>query len=298
MVAVQGAFNLALRPGARGAFADEYESLPAIYPGVTNVETSAKAIEEYIVTTGLATMPVKPELEPTPMDTPIQIGKVSVKHTSYGLGYGVSHELMINDLYGVVNEPSARFLGASQRDAEERVAHGVYNLAFTTQQAYDSVSLLNNSHALNDGTTLANRPSPEQALGVGAIQASVERFRFLKTERGLRIRYRPEILFVPPQLEWRANELTQSQFKPYTANNEINPLSRLGLKVESSEFLSSATAWFMLAAIRRLRAWFLWRERPGLTDDYDKSRRAAEFYNHSIFSTVVVDYRGFDGSTP
>lgn len=297
MAAVQGAFNHVLRPGARAAFADEYDSLPAIYPGVINVETSSKRLEEWIITTGLATMPEKPELVATPMDTPIQIGKVTVIHTSYGLGYAVSHELMINDLYNVVNGPSARFLGASQRDTEERKAHAVYNNAFTTQQAYDAVSLLNATHTLNNGATIANRPSPDQALGVGALQASVERSRFLLTERGLRIRFRPEILFVPPQLEWRANEITQSQFKPFTANNEINPVARLGLRVESSEFLTSATAWYMLAAVRRLKAFFLWRERPGLSDDFDKSKRAATFFNHSIFSVVTVDYRGFDGST-
>lgn len=297
MPAVSGAFNEALRPGFRRAFADDYEQLPLIYAAVLPVDSSRRAFEEWLVTTGLGTMPEKPEAEDVALDKPIQIAKVKVAHTSYGLGYEVSHEMMINDLYGLVNEPSARFLAASQRDVEERKAHAIFNLAFTTQQAYDGVSLLNATHTLADGTTLANRPSPDQALSVAALQASVERFRALKTERGLRVRFRPEVLFVPPQLEWRAWELTGSQFKPFTANNEINPVARLGLRVESSEYLTSATAWFVLAGRQRLRAWLVWREKPNLRDTFNEKARVATMMNFSIFSTVVVDYRGFDGST-
>lgn len=299
MVAVQGAFNDIIRPGATAAFADEYPSLPAIYPGLLPVITSAQATEEWLITTGLGTMPEKPEGEPTPMDTPIQVGKVKISHISYGIGYGVSHELMINDLYGAVVKPSSRFLAQSQRDTEERIAHGIFNNAFTTQQAYDGVSIINTAHPITAGatTTQANRPAAAQALGVGGVQASVERFRRLVNERNLKIQYRPETLLVPIELEWRAQEITQSQFKPFTANNEINPVARLGLKVESSEFLTSATAWFMLSPKSRLRIWFIWRQRPVQSDDFLESEWIARFFNRSIFSIATVDYRGIDGTT-
>jgi hypothetical protein len=297
MPVVQGAFNLLLRPGARRAYADEYEQLPLIYPAVLPVETSQRAIEEWIITTGLGTMPEKPEASEVALDKPRQIAKVKVVHTSYGIGFEVSHEMMINDLYDVVSTPSARFLAQSQRDTEERVAHAIFNNAFTTVQAYDGVSLCNSAHVLSDGTTLANRPSPDQALSVAAIQAAFERFRNLRTERGLRIRMRPEVLFVPPQLEWRAKELLRSQFKPFTANNEINPIADLGLRIESSEYLTSPTAWFLLAGKQRLRIFFIWRERPNLRDTFNEKTRVATFMNFSIFSTAVIDYRGIDGST-
>lgn len=300
MVAVQGAFNEQIRPGATKAFADEYPALPAHYPAVLPVISSTQATEKWLISTGLSTMPEKPEGEPTPMDTPIHVGKVEVYHTSYGLGYGVSHELMINDLYGAVVDPGSRFLAQSQRDTEERKAHAIFNLAFTTQQAYDGVSVINDSHPLAGvagGATQANRPATDAALGIGSLQASIERYRKLVNERNLRISYPPEVLFVPVELEWRANEITQSQFKPFTANNEINPLARLGLRVISSPFLTSASAWFVMTSKARMRAWLIWRERPTQSDDFLDSERIARFFNHSIFSTVVVDYRGFDGST-
>ncbi|NIN68898.1 MAG: hypothetical protein GTO63_30265 [Anaerolineae bacterium] len=297
MVVVQGAFNEALRPGFLDAFADEYPGLPAVYPSLVPVISSQRAFEEWLITTGLGTTPEKPEGEPTPMDRPLQVGTVKVRHTSYGLGYGVSHEAMINDLYGVIVDPSARFLAQSQRDVEERKAHAIFNLAATTQQAFDGVSLINSAHPLAGGGTQANRPATDEALSVGALQASRERFRKLVNERGIRIRYRAEKLLVPPELEQRAEEILLSPMKPFTANNEINVANRMGLTHEVSEYLTSATAWFNLAARQRLRFFFVWRERPTQSDDFDKKKRIAEFFNHSIFSLVSVDYRGIDGST-
>lgn len=297
MVVVQGAFNEALRPGFLDAFADEYPGLPAIYPSLVPVITSQRAFEEWLVTTGLGTMPEKPEGEPTPMDRPLQVGTVKVRHVSYGLGYGVSHEAMINDLYNVIVGPSARFLAQSQRDVEERKAHALFNLAFTTQLGFDGVSLINASHPLAGGGTQANRPGTDEALSIGALQASRERFRNLVNERNLRIRYRAVRLLVPPALEQRAEEILLSPNKPYTANQEINVAARMGLTHEVSEYLTSDTAWFALAQKNQLKIFFVWRERPTQSDDFLKSPRIALFFNHSIFSVVGVDYRGMDGST-
>lgn len=298
MTVVQGAFNEAIRPGFRDAFADEYPSLPAIYPAHVKVIPSEKAFEEWLITTGLATTPVKPEGEPTPMDTPIQIGTVKEYHTTYGLGYGVTHEMMINDLYGVVVDPSSRFLAQSQRDVEERKAHSLFNLGFTTIEGYDSgTSLINASHALQNGTTLGNRPSSDAAFGIGTLQASVERFRKLTTERGLRIRMRPAKVLLPVELEWRGHEILQSSLKPYTANNEINQLARLGLSMATSEYLTSATAWFVLAPQAQMKIFFVWRQKPTQSDDYLESEWIARMFNRSIFSYVAVDWRGIDGST-
>lgn len=299
MPATRGQFDLAVAPGATEAFADEYEQLPAEYPEVFNIDTTGQAFEETIITTGLGTTPVKPEGQQVAMDRPLQVGSVKMLVVSYGLGYEVTHELMNDDLYGVVADPASRFLAQSQRDVEERTAWAMINLAFTTQQAYDGVSLVNTAHPLKGGGTAANRPSSAQALGFGSLQASLERYRQLVNERGLKIRLQGAQLVVPIQLEWLADEILQSSQKPHVADNTVNVMSagRIGLTRFSSVFLTSSTAWVVLARKGVHKLMFVWREQPNMDRDFDKKARVAAFMNFSRFGTVSKDWRGIDGST-
>lgn len=302
MAVHRGAFDKTVAPGAFAAFADEYENLPAIYTEVLNIDTTEKAFERTIITTGLPTTPARPEGVKVPLDRPIQIGQIIMTILGYGLGYEVSKEAMDDDLYNVIAEPASRFLAASMRDTEERLGHAVFNNAFTTQQSYDGVSLINATHTLQSGSTLANRPATDQALGFTSLQASLERFKQLTTERDLKIRMRPEKLFVPIQLWWLAEELLMSSQRPHQATNTTNVLAsgRVGLTPMESEYLTSATAWFVLGpkgGRQGHKLTFFWRERPNMDKDFDKQSRVAMFMNFSRFGTVAWDYRGIDGST-
>jgi hypothetical protein len=297
MAAVRGAFDKVIAPGAYAAYADEYESLPAYYSDILKVESTERAYEDFIITAGLGTTPIKPESVTVALDRPFQVGSVRLTITSYGLGYEVSKELMDDDLYGVVADPASRFLATSQRDTEERQGAAVFNLAFTTQQAYDGVSLINVAHPLIAGGTASNRPATAQALGFTSLQASIERSRNLVNERGLRIRVQPQKLIVPIPLEWLAEEILLSSKKPHEASNTENVLSasRIGLSRFTWPYLTSPTAWFTLAEKHKLM--FFWREKPNMDRDFDKKARVAIFMNFSRFGTVTPDWRGLDGST-
>ncbi len=299
MPAMRGAFDKVVAPGAYAAYADEYVGLPALYPEVFNVLTTERAWEEAIITTGLGTTPAKPEGQRVAMDVPKQVGSVKMTVLSYGLGYEVSHELMADDLYGVVSVPSSRFLAQSGRDTEERLAWAMINNAFTTQQAYDGVSIVNTAHPLEGGGTYANRPAAAAALGFASLQASQERFRKLVNERSLKIRMRAKMLVLPIELEWLADEILQSTLKPHEASNTTNVMTsgKLGLTPIGSEYMTSATAWVTLAAKGTHRLNFFWREKPNMDRDFDKTARIALFMNFFRFGTVTFDWRGIDGST-
>lgn len=299
MAAVRGAFDKVVAPGAYAAYADEYESLPAYYPDVLRVETTEKAYEDFIITAGLGTTPTKPESVTVALDRPFQVGSVRMTITSYGLGYEVSKELMDDDLYGVVADPASRFLATSGRDTEERQGAALFNLAFTTQQAYDGVSLINAAHPLVAGGTASNAPASAQALGFTSLQASIERMRQMVNERGLRIRLMPSNLIVPIPLEWLADEILLSSKKPHEATNTENVMaaSRIGLKAFTWPYLTSTTAWFVTVDKSKHKLMFFWREKPNMDRDFDKKARVAIFMNFFRFGTVTPDWRGIDGST-
>ena len=299
MPAFRGSFDDLLAPGAYAVYSDEYEQLPAEYPDLVNVETTERAFEEAIITSGLGTTPQKPEGQDVAVDRPLPVGKVRMAVISYGLGYEVTHEMWQDDLYHAVADPSSRFLAQSGRDTEERMAFAMYNTAFTTQEAWDGVSLINDAHPTVDGSTQANRPNPDAALGIASIQASIERFRLLKNERGLHIRMVPANLLVPTQLEWLADEILGSPHKPFTADNTINVTAggRIGLTRKTGTYLTSTTAWYITVDKSKHKLKFFWREKPNMDRDFDKKARIAIFMNFFRFGTASFDWRGIDGST-
>lgn len=298
MAAERGSFDAVVAPGAYAAYADEYEQLPAMYPDIFNVLSTSRAYEDFIVTTGLGTTPVKPETQAVAMDQPMQVGKVRMIVTSYGLGYEVSQELAEDDLYNVIVAPSSRFLAQSGRDTEERQAWALINGAFSTTQAYDAQAIVSANHPLKGGGTYSNYPGAQTALSFTALQASLERHLLMVNERGIRIRQIPQWLVVPVQLNWMANEILLSGKRPFEISNTENVLAagRIGLQSYASQYLTSTTAWVTLVGKGKHRLCFFWRTKPGMDRDFDKKARVAQFFNFFRFGTVAFDWRGIDGS--
>lgn len=297
MTVLRGDFADYLAPGAYASYEDEYESLPASYPEVFNILTTKRAYEDVLISTGLGTTPRKPESQDVAMDQPFPIGKVRMSVVSYGLGYEVSHEFVQDNLYGIVTDDGSRMLSQSGRDTEERQAWALLNNAFTTQLSYDGQPIISTVHPLRGGGVYANKPAAPDALSFTGLQASLERHMLMVNERGLKLRQTPVSLIVPVQLSWLANELLGSSMKPFEASNTENVLNsgRIGLKIITSPYLTSPTAWFTLTRKHRLN--FFWREKPNMDRDYDKKARVAMFMNFFRFGTAAFDWRGLDGTT-
>ena len=295
MPAVRGDWPDHVRPGARKAFANEYPQLEAHYPTFFQVDGSTRAFEEELVSTGLGTVGLKPEATSIPLDKPRPRGKVTYIHATYGLGYEVSQELWEDELYGAVVPPSSRFLAAAMRDGEEIVAASVFNLAFTTQQAYDGVSLIDVAHPGIGIADQANQPATPIDVSVAALQSAMERYMLRTDDRGLRIKIRPEQLIHHPNNFWLVRAILGSAQTPFTANNEPNIVAQQGLTPETWPFLTDTDAWY-LQGPKKLRPQFFWRRKPAMDDDYDKKDQVAQFFISARFTAGVTDWKGLDGS--
>lgn len=284
-----------LVPGARSAFSGEYPELSAQYPTLYNIETSTRAWEEDLVSTGLGTAGSRPEGEEVPRDKPVPRGKVRYTHTGFGLGYEVTEEMTDDDLYGVVVPPSSRYLARAMRDAEELTAAGIINALATTTEAYDGVAVLSDAHPAIGVADQANKPSTNTDMSVAALQGSLERFMLMKDDRGLRITMQPQLVVHHPNNYWLVREILQSEFKPFTANNEINALREAGLQPFSYSFLTDTNMWFTMATGHKLN-WF-WRKRPIFDDEFiSKNAGVMLFYTKARWTAGITDWRGIDGS--
>jgi hypothetical protein len=295
-VIVRGAFNEALRPGARKWFLDEYQELPAEYPQVFNIETSQRAWEEDIFSTGLGQAIEKPEGEPIAMDRPRPLGKVRYVHQTFGLGYEITREAVEDDLYGVLSKNGSTNLARSLRETEEITAWSVFNNAFTTQLTYDGEPLISTDHPVIGGGTLSNKADPPVDLSVTALQASLERYMLMRNDRGLRIKTMPTRLLVSVTNFWLAQEILGSEYKPFTANNEINVLRKQGLVPTVSRYLLDMDAWFVLGDKKSTKLNFFWRRKPAYDDDFIKRRQVSQHFIHARWSVGVSDWHNIDGS--
>lgn len=306
MAVNRGQWGELLVPGARAVYVDTYNELPATYPDVLEVLTSGKAFEDDLVATGLPIAVSRPEGEPIAFDRPQFRGKVRYIHAGFGLGYEITEEAYDDDLYNVLNSQGSANLARSHREAEEVVAANVFNLAFTSVQAYDGVSVFNTAHPLVSGT-LANRPAVDEDISVGALKSSLERFFNLQTDRGIRVNMAPERLLVNHNNWWAVQEILNTRVVTgASAGGEINSVisaeatnvvTTMGLRPIMWRYLTDDNAWMLLAPKSQVRAKFYWRKSPMPVNGFMDRERIAWFGILSRFSAGITDWHGFDGSS-
>lgn len=298
MAVTRGDWSNWLAPGAKKAFVKQYSSLSAQYPKFFRTETSQRAFEDFLFSSGLGTVPEKPEGEDIALDKPSPLGKVTVSHRGYGLGYEVTEEMVEDDLYGVIVPKSSRFLADAHRDAEERKAASVFNLAFTTQQGYDGVSLVDAAHPGIGIADISNQSSSNSDISVVSLQAAVEYYMLLTDSRGLFLDIMGTQLIHHPNQLWISREILSAEFKPFTANNERNILrDDFSITPMSYKYLTDTDAWFLFIPGQEAGPMFFWRRRPRTGKTFDDRAGLMLFFTKSRFSVLAPDWRPFYGST-
>ncbi len=141
----------------------------------------------------------------------------------------------------------AKKLGESLGQTREIKAMNVFNNAFSTELAQDGLSLINAAHTVGN-QTFSNLIPSNPDLSQASLQAAMAQFEkaFVRSN-GTYINIRPKFLVVAPENKRYAMELTMSQLKADTNNNNMNALSQDGLIVVSSPYLTDTDSWFIQA---------------------------------------------------
>jgi hypothetical protein len=300
MAVTRGDWSKWLAPGAKKAFVKHYPTLPAQYTQFFQIETSQRAYEDYLFSSGLGTVPEKPEGQDIAFDRPYPLGSARVSHRGYGLGYEITEEMVDDDLYKVIVPKSSRFLADAHRDAEERKAASVFNLAFTTQLSYDGISLIDTAHPSVDAGDLSNQHASNVDISLTALQTAVEHFMLLKDDRGLFLSVDSgqfQVITHPTQF-WIVREILSAEFKPFTANNERNILrDEFNMVPKSYKYLTDLDAWYAFKPGQPAGPMFFWRKRPTTGKLMDERAGVMGFFVKSRFSVLAPDWRPFYGST-
>ena len=287
-------------PGLRKIIFDGYTEMPTEYDKFLNVSSVDKRqyLDDYKMG-GFGTVPTKPEGTSIVYDDPIPGTTVRYTWTPYGKGFRVTHEAMVDELYGPMRR-MAKALGRSFRNQVEVIGASVLNNAFNTAYVgFDAgKALCSTTHALLRGGTARNHPTTAIDFGVTALQDALIDFEKMLDESSMPISYRAKYLVIPPETWPQAREVLGSQFKPYTSDNEINTLSAEGLTIVVSHYLTDAAAdcWFLLADKSDHDLQLFHREKftTDASDDFDTGDGKMKGYMR--LGVGYGDWRGVWGS--
>ncbi|MCE1247443.1 MAG: Mu-like prophage major head subunit gpT family protein [Firmicutes bacterium] len=286
-----------LADGLRTVLFEKYNSYPEEYRRIYNIHDSKKQAEKDSALSGLGAMPSKSEGASVSYANPLQGYDITYTHTTYGLGFRVTQEMMDDDQYGKIKK-MPRALARSARHTVEQTAANIFNYGFSTtyNSGGDSKALFATDHPLTGGGSYANTPSVPADLSVSSLQAAIQNMEETVDDNGLLLAIKPKLLVVPPALKWTAREMLDSTLKPYTSDNEANAFLDEDLAYFVWHYLTDDDAWFLLSDKDEHELNFFWRKKLATENETDFDTGDLKFKATMRFSVKWTDWRGTYGS--
>ncbi len=278
-------------------FQDGLKRWPEEYSQVFNVQDSDKQSEKDSYESGFPAMPVKAEGVAATYARVIPGIASRYVHQTYAMGYEITEEAIEDNLH--TPETFSKLPDALSGSLEETVevsAANVFNNGFATA-GFDGKVLFASDHPLLAGGTQSNIPSTAADLSVTSLINGITAFGQFVDEQGLHRALMPSQLLVAVDNWATAMELTSSEYKPYTANNERNAIMSKNLDPVINHYLTDSDAWFLLAPKSEHRLKFFWRVRPGAlrkSTDFDSTN--LKHLSRSRFSVGYSHYMGTYGT--
>lgn len=264
------------------------------YSAIFNTLNSTKQSEQDSYISGFGAMPEKAEGVAATYDTVLPGIKKTFLMVTYALGYEITEEAIEDNLQTpqTFNKlPQA--LNRSAMETVEITSAGIFNNGFTTN-GFDGVPLFSTAHPNLGGGTQGNTPSTQADLSVSSLTSALTTIEKYTDERGLKRSLKARLLYTTPDLETTANELLDSEYKPYTGNNEVNALRKKNLEYFIGHYLTDTDAWFLLANKEDTMLKFYWRVRLGALrkgTDFDSTN-----LKHLARMRFDVDYSHWFGT--
>lgn len=302
MTIVRSQFQVLLEPKISNIWNEAYPQRAVEYTAFVNVRTTGKATVTDYKMTDFGALRLKGEGEAVQYDDPISGPQKTYTPVRFALGYKVTREMRKHDLYGQIDRLE-RALIKSAVDLQEVTAAYLLNNAFGTTSAdgfsatgFDGLGLCSTAHTrLDGGANQRNRPSTDADLSPSSLQNALIDFENYKDDRGRPSLIRPKLLIISPEDKFTAKEILESEYKPGTANNDINALKGEGLSFMVSHYKTDTDAWFLIGDQHDLN--YIWDERPrnDSEEDFD-----TEVLKHKVVEGMFVgfgEWRGVWGTS-
>lgn len=305
-VITTSSFAKSLWPGVNTWFGQAYAEYPVEWDKLFEKNTSRRAFEEDVGTSGLGLAVVKDQAGSITYDSMRQGFTSRYNHVTYGLGFIVTREAFDDDQYDIVAKKKAQSLAFSMRQTKEIIAANVYNRAFNTNYlGGDGATLIacaagGSASAPNvTGGTYTNGPSAAVDLSEAALEQACIDIAGFTNDRGLKIAVRPRKLVIPKELMFEANRILKTDGRVGTDLNDINAVKTMGMipEIVVNHYLTDTSndAWYILTDVRDGLKYFE-RRADEFTMDEDFDTENAKYKATARYSFGWTDRRAIYGS--
>lgn len=243
-----GSIESLLRPGLAAVFG-EYDKYPSEWTEIFDIYESDKDVEKEVEMKFLGLAQIRPEGSPTAMDTMGQRVITSYHHQYVALGFTITRQAIMDNLYKNRFPMQAKALKSSLAQTKERLGASILNNGFSANYPIgDGQPLFSTSHPIDTGT-YANTFPVGVDLSEAALESALIAISKFKDQAGLTIKTMATKLIVPPENEFVAQRLLGSVYRTGTANNDISATYALqsvpqGARV--NHFLTLPNSWYLL----------------------------------------------------
>ena len=239
-----------LLPGLNALFGLEYKRYGEEHKEIYETETSERSFEEETKLSGFSAAPVKNEGSAIAYDNAQEAFTARYNHQTIALGFSLTEEAVEDNLYDTLSARYTKALARAMSYTKQVKAAAVLNNGFTggVNAGGDGVALFSTDHPLVSGGVNSNTQATPTDLNETALENAVIQIAAWTDERGLLIAAQPRKLIVPPNNQFVATRLLETELRTGTADNDINAIKNNGSIPEGytvNHYLTDPEAYFL-----------------------------------------------------
>lgn len=285
-----------LLPGLNALFGLEYKRYEEQHKAIFETENSDRSFEEEVKLSGFGAAPVKNEGQALVYDSAQESYISRYTHETIALGFSLTEEAVEDNLYDSLSARYTKALARAMAYTKQVKAAAVLNTGFTTNGG-DGVPLFSATHPLVGGGTNSNLGTAAD-LSETTLEASVIQINQWTDERGLLIVAKPRKLVIPPQLQFVATRLLETEMRVGTADNDLNALKSNGVfpgGYTINNYLTDPNGYFIMTDVPNgLKHFVRVPMKTGMDSDFDTGN--ARYKARERYSFGYSDHLGVWGS--
>ena len=227
----------------------EYQRYGEEHKEIYESETSERSFEEETKLSGFGNAPVKGEGSAIAYDNAQEAWTARYNHETIALGFSLTEEAVEDNLYDTLSARYTKALARSMANTKQVKAANVLNNGFSgSYVGGDGKALFATDHPLVNGGTNSNTQAVAADLNETSLENAVIQIAGWTDERGLLIAAKPRKLVIPPNLQFVATRLLDTEQRVGTADNDINAIKSNGAIPEGyaiNHFLTDPDAYFL-----------------------------------------------------
>jgi hypothetical protein len=289
-----------LLPGLNALFGLEYAKYGEEHKEVFETETSERSFEEETKLSGFSAAPVKNEGSAIAYDNAQETWTARYTHETIAMGFSLTEEAIEDNLYDSLSARYTKALARAMAYTKQVKGAAVLNNAFSGSGVTygDGKTLCATDHPLVSGGTNSNTPATGADLNETSLEAAVIQIAGWTDERGLLIAAKPRKLIVPPNLQFVATRLLDTEGRVGTADNDINAIRTNGTIPDGytiNHYLTDTNAWFLTTDVPNgLKHFVRTKMQTSMDADFDTGN--SRYKARERYSFGVSDPLGIYGS--